>query len=139
LFLFPISSSCMQNVQCARFYKQGKIITLLLYISIVTGSLYLGWLLCTGTVTSPGWIINLVRVDGLSPAQWEIVCIFFFDLGPVSFLSRVWPVLKRIKIKNEIFFQNYFKKISVIFRRFFYWILLSIGLYFYIVKIQIRY
>jgi hypothetical protein len=110
LFLFPISSSCMQNVQCARFYKQGKIITLLLYISIVTGSLYLGWLLCTGTVTSPGWIINLVRVDGLSPAQWEIVCIFFFWSWSSFFYEPGLASSKKNKNKEWNFLPKLFQK-----------------------------
>jgi len=46
------------------------------------------------------------------------------------------PQSSPARLRKKIFFKNYFKK-SMILCNLFYWILLSFGLYFYIVKIQI--
>jgi hypothetical protein len=84
-----------------------------------------------GTVTIPGWIINPIHAVGLSPGQYKIVCILFWaDLDPVSFWAASIQFQKILKI---------FSKTLVIFSRIFLSILVNIGLYFYIVKIQIWY
>jgi hypothetical protein len=86
-----------------------------------------------GTVTSPGWIINPVHATGLSPTQYKIVGILF-GVGPNPILFRVWPSKRKKKSKIKNIFWKF-----VFFSCVFLSILLSIGLYFYTVKIQIWY
>ena len=93
----------MQIVHWARFCKQEEIITLLLCMSTITGNYIWGWLLCTGTVTSPGWL-SPVHVAGLSPAQYMLVCILLGRSRHSFFLGQVWPIRKKIS-------KNYFKKL----------------------------
>jgi hypothetical protein len=58
-----------------------------------------------------------------------------WSLAWASDLSQPCPKKKE---KKKIFLKNYFKKICD-FLQIFYCILINIGLYFYTVKIQIRY
>jgi len=75
-----------------------------------------------GIVTSPGWIISPVHADGLSPAQYKVVCVLF-GLVPAQFCSGSSP-FKNLQKKNT------FSKTSMIFSHIFLSILINIGLFF---------
>jgi len=50
-----------------------------------------------GIVTSLGWIISPVQTAGLSPTQYKIDCMLFWDdLDPVSFWAGFDPLKKTI-------------------------------------------
>jgi len=139
----PNSSSCLQNVHCARSACKKKIISRLLCMRTVTG--YMGFF------PSPvGWNISPARAAGLSPAP------FCFGLehqpsprgwaesnlvaGPIQaqpspfhFISFLLFVLCVFLLSIYIFWKLWFS------HGFFYVISTNIGFYFYILKIQIQY